>query len=103
MDRAEIYSLAFNATSTFLACSSDKGTVHIFALVGEKGQVGSIHHSLDHTESVDGLTTCSVAECLGLCLLPGGHGGRSSGANECPGPRSQEPSLRVSRRTNHSA
>jgi WD40 repeat protein len=39
MDRAEIYSLAFNATSTFLACSSDKGTVHIFALVGEKGQV----------------------------------------------------------------
>lgn len=34
MDRAEVYSIAFNATSTFLACSSDKGTVHIFALAG---------------------------------------------------------------------
>jgi WD40 repeat protein len=32
MDRAEIYSICFNQTSSFLACSSDKGTVHIFAL-----------------------------------------------------------------------
>jgi hypothetical protein len=32
MDRAEIYCLAFNQTSSFLACSSDKGTVHIFSL-----------------------------------------------------------------------
>ncbi len=35
MDRAEIYSLAFNAPSTFVACSSCKGTVHIFSLVAE--------------------------------------------------------------------
>jgi WD40 repeat protein len=34
MDRADIYCLAFNSTSTYLACSSDKGTVHIFSLVG---------------------------------------------------------------------
>jgi WD40 repeat protein len=34
MDRAEIYCLAFNPTSTFIACSSDKGTVHIFSLTG---------------------------------------------------------------------
>ena len=34
MDRAEIYCLTFNQTSTFLACSSDKGTVHIFSLSG---------------------------------------------------------------------
>lgn len=32
MDRAEIYCIAFNAQSTFLACSSDKGTVHLYSL-----------------------------------------------------------------------
>lgn len=32
MDRADIYCLVFNSLSTFLACSSDKGTVHIFSL-----------------------------------------------------------------------
>lgn len=38
-DKAEIYSLAFNYTSKWLACSSDKGTVHVFsiALDGGKG------------------------------------------------------------------
>jgi hypothetical protein len=34
MDRADIYCLAFNSASTYLACSSDKGTVHIFSLAG---------------------------------------------------------------------
>ena len=34
MDRAEIYSISFNPASTFVACSSDKGTVHIFSLTG---------------------------------------------------------------------
>ncbi len=29
-DRAEIYSLAFNYNSMWLAVSSDKGTVHVF-------------------------------------------------------------------------
>lgn len=32
MDRAIIYCIAFSKTSDFLACSSDKGTVHIFSL-----------------------------------------------------------------------
>lgn len=32
MDRAEIYCIAFHPQGTFLACSSDKGTVHIFSL-----------------------------------------------------------------------
>jgi len=32
-DRAEIYSLAFNSFNTYLACSSDKGTIHVFSLV----------------------------------------------------------------------
>ena len=33
-DKAEIYSIAFNQTSQWLACSSDRGTIHIFALKG---------------------------------------------------------------------
>ena len=32
VDRAAVYSIAFDAEAKFLACSSDKGTVHIFSL-----------------------------------------------------------------------
>jgi WD repeat-containing protein 45 len=32
MDRADITSICFNQTSTFIACCSDRGTVHIFTL-----------------------------------------------------------------------
>ena len=32
MDRADIYCLCFSPHTTYLACSSDKGTVHIFSL-----------------------------------------------------------------------
>ncbi len=31
-EKAEIYSLAFDPLSKFIACSSDRGTVHIFSL-----------------------------------------------------------------------
>ncbi len=31
-EKAEVYSIAFNANSSMLACTSDKGTVHIFRL-----------------------------------------------------------------------
>ena len=31
-DKAEIYSLSFDYDSDFIACTSDRGTVHIFAL-----------------------------------------------------------------------
>ena len=31
-EKAEIYSLAYDPLSKFLACSSDRGTVHIFSL-----------------------------------------------------------------------
>lgn len=34
-DRAEIYSICFNINSQWLACSSDKGTVHVFHLAGQ--------------------------------------------------------------------
>jgi len=29
-DKAEIYSISFDRNSTLIACSSDKGTIHIF-------------------------------------------------------------------------
>eukprot|EP00981_Chlorochromonas_danica_P003588 scaffold663_cov169-Ochromonas_danica.AAC.2 len=41
MDRAEIYCLTFNATTTHLACSSDKGTIHIFSLAGPATLLGA--------------------------------------------------------------
>ncbi len=31
-DKAEIYSISFDCNSNWLACSSDKGTIHIFAV-----------------------------------------------------------------------
>ena len=32
-EKAEIYSICFNSASKFLACSSDRGTIHIFSLI----------------------------------------------------------------------
>jgi WD40 repeat protein len=31
-DKAEIYSLSFDKNSLWMACSSDKGTIHIFSV-----------------------------------------------------------------------
>lgn len=41
MDRAVIHCITFNKTSEYLACSSDKGTVHIFSLTGQRGRPGN--------------------------------------------------------------
>jgi WD repeat-containing protein 45 len=38
MDRADITSICFNQTSTFIACCSDRGTVHIFTLGNNSSQ-----------------------------------------------------------------
>lgn len=40
-DRAEIYSIAFSPQSQFIACSSDKCTVHIFTLDPEATHSGA--------------------------------------------------------------
>ena len=32
MDKAEIYNIAFHPTSEWIACSSDKGTIHIYSI-----------------------------------------------------------------------
>ena len=34
-DQADIYCLTFDPVSRFLACASDKGTIHIFAIKSE--------------------------------------------------------------------
>ncbi len=34
-DSAEVFGLAFDPVSKYLACSSDKGTIHIFAIKKE--------------------------------------------------------------------
>lgn len=44
-DRAVIYCLAFNQSSTFLACSSDKGTIHIFSLAHKNIQPSNFNNS----------------------------------------------------------
>jgi WD40 repeat protein len=31
-DRAEIYSISFDKNANWIACSSDKGTIHIFTV-----------------------------------------------------------------------
>jgi WD repeat-containing protein 45 len=36
IDKAEIYSIAFHTTSEWVACSSDKGTVHIYSIGAKK-------------------------------------------------------------------
>ena len=41
VDRAVIYSLCFNASSQYVACSSDKGTVHVFS-IGEVRMAASL-------------------------------------------------------------
>jgi WD40 repeat protein len=43
MDRARILSIAFNAASQYVACSSDHGTVHVWGLKGSNsGGMGNI-------------------------------------------------------------
>jgi WD40 repeat protein len=43
VDRAEIYSIAFNSDSTRICAGSDKGTVHIFNLDGATGGARVYH------------------------------------------------------------
>ncbi len=38
-DRADIYSIAFSANAQWLACSSDKGTVHVFGIKAASDEV----------------------------------------------------------------
>ncbi|KAI5680416.1 hypothetical protein M9H77_01643 [Catharanthus roseus] len=61
-DRAEIYSLSFSPCSQWLAVSSDKGTVHVFSLKINLGNLGSEnsnsppHSELSRTSSSSSLS-----------------------------------------------
>ncbi|CAL5425177.1 unnamed protein product [Camellia sinensis] len=58
-DRAEIYSLAFSLTAQWLAVSSDKGTVHVFGLKANLGNLGSdkSHGASDPNHAVSSPTS----------------------------------------------
>ena len=38
-DKAEIFSIAFDKNSNWIACSSDKGTIHIFTVSKNLGRI----------------------------------------------------------------
>lgn len=38
-DKAEIYSITFDKGSNWIACSSDKGTIHIFRVSGNTDKI----------------------------------------------------------------
>lgn len=62
-EQAVIYSIAFHPASTFLACSSDKGTIHIFQMTESSGGGGGV----DQVVTSNGVSSTST-------------GSRSSGA-----------------------
>ncbi|CAL5441234.1 unnamed protein product [Camellia sinensis] len=59
MDRAEIYGLAFSTTAQWLAVSSDKGTLHVFGLKVNLGNLGNdkSHGASDLNRSVSSPTS----------------------------------------------
>lgn len=61
MDRAEIYCICFNLTSTFLACSSDKGTIHVYSLSGPT-QSSSSSSSASSTAAASSISSKSYEE-----------------------------------------
>lgn len=48
-DNAEIYSIAFHPDSTFLAVSSDKGTIHIYKIQRDSGEVAGAGYTSLHS------------------------------------------------------
>ena len=57
-ERAVIQSISFNADSSYVACSSDKGTAHVFSLlekqVGSEGENPNAHGSIEEAASPGG-------------------------------------------------
>lgn len=71
-DRAEIYCLAFSPSGSYVACTSDKGTVHIFSLKGS-GADGQVQMSSTPTKQGQGQDTSDAgkqnASMKGIGLL----------------------------------
>jgi len=49
-EKAEIYSICFNPSSKFLACSSDRGTIHIFSLATSNDKLNKEIKEQQHLE-----------------------------------------------------
>lgn len=45
-DNAEVFGLTFDPVSKFIACSSDKGTVHIFSIRGDVSLAATTNRNL---------------------------------------------------------
>jgi hypothetical protein len=73
MDRAEIFCLCFNQLSTFLACSSDKGTIHIFSLNSNQNNGNDIdslsssisNQSINNNNNKNQIITCASDSNVG--------------------------------------
>ena len=49
-DKAEIYSISFDKMSNWIACSSDKGTIHIFAVTKNATRIALTDENTAHLE-----------------------------------------------------
>ncbi len=49
-DKAEIYSISFDKMSNWIACSSDKGTIHIFAVTKNATRIALTDENAAHLE-----------------------------------------------------
>ena len=84
-DKAEIYSIAFNQTSQWLACSSDRGTIHIFALKGATvGGGAASQQALAATETKDDGGSAVNGNGNGSVGVAGSVGGAGSLASSVP-------------------
>ena len=70
-DKAEIYSIAFDRQNKQIACSSDKGTIHIFNV--QKGQ-GKIELSDENAKEEDLIPKSE--------MIPASSGGGTGGAGD---------------------
>lgn len=74
-DKAEVYSIAFNAGSSMLACTSDKGTVHVFRLKESVHDTG-----LPAAAAAAGAAAATVAAAAAAASPPPGATAAGSGA-----------------------
>jgi WD40 repeat protein len=73
-DRAEIFSLAFSPDTRWLAVSSDKGTIHVFA-IGRGDE-----------NAPDGTSAVSTSPNSNSANGMGGSGGSTNGVGQSNGP-----------------
>lgn len=81
-ERAEITSIAFNATSSMLACASDKGTVHIWKLRPEA--VPSASGGSGAASAATSGGGAAGAAAGGGAGGEGGEGGGAAGSEDAP-------------------